>query len=116
MLLTMSPKYAAGQTSFSPNKMPPTALPDKNRSLVCLTLRGFCVASALKVGPTTPKRLAGRIGELVAGHATLEAVATALLSVHAVLREFTSLEKRLCEVARSDARVRLLMPTPGARS
>src|SRR5688572_24873761 len=34
-------------------------------------LRGF----GLKVGPTTPKRFAGRIEELVAGHAVMEVVA-----------------------------------------
>src|SRR6266849_4657435 len=45
------------------------------------TLRGF----GLKVGRTTPKRFEGRIKELVAGHATLQVIAEALLAVRAVL-------------------------------
>ena len=54
-----------------------------------MSLRGILRGFGLKVGPTTPKRFAGRIKELVAGHATLEVVAEALLAVHAVLlREF----------------------------
>src|SRR5438309_1827134 len=68
----------------------------------------------LKVGRTTPKRFAGRIGELVAGHATLEVVAASLLAVHEVMRrEFGSLEKRVRSMAREDARARLLMSAPG---
>jgi transposase len=74
------------------------------------TLRGF----GLKVGPTTPKRFAGRIKELVAGHASLQAIAEALLAVHAVLlREFNSFERRVRSMARQDAKARLLMSTPG---
>ena len=41
-------------------------------------------------------------------------VAAALLSLHAVaLREFKSLEKSVRQISRADARVRLLMSTPG---
>jgi transposase len=44
----------------------------------------------------------------------LEVVAAALLSLHAVaLREFKSLEKSVRQISRADARVRLLMSTPG---
>ncbi len=68
----------------------------------------------MKVGPTTPKRFAARIRALVAGHATLEVVASSLLAVHeALLREFGTFEKRVRAIARDDARVRLLMSAPG---
>jgi transposase len=74
------------------------------------TLRGF----GLKVGKTTPKRFAGRVKELVAGHASLEAIAEALLAVHAVLlREFNGFERRVRTMARHDAKAQLLMSTPG---
>jgi transposase len=74
------------------------------------TLRGF----GLKVGQTTPKRFAGRIKELVADHPSLQAIAEALLAVHAVLlREFNGFERRVRTMARQDAKARLLMSTPG---
>jgi transposase len=74
------------------------------------TLRGF----GLKVGKTTPRRFAGRIKELVAGHPSLQAIAEALLAVHAVLlREFNGFERRVRTMARQDAKARLLMSTPG---
>ena len=77
-----------------------------------MSLRGILRGFGLKVGRTTPKRFAERIRELVVGHATLEAVGAALLSVHAVLlREFNGFEKRVRAIARSDGRVRLLMST-----
>ena len=79
-----------------------------------MSLRGILRGFGLKVGPTTPQRFAGRIGELVAGQATLAALAAALLSAHAVLlRELAGLEKRVRTLAREDARVRLLMSAPG---
>ena len=79
-----------------------------------MSLRGILRGFGLKVGATTPKRFAGRIRELVAGHATLQAVAEALLSAHAVLlRELDGLEKRVRTIAREDSRVRLLMSAPG---
>ena len=81
---------------------------------VQMSLRGILRGFGLKVGPTTPKRFAGRIRELVAGHATLEVVAKALLAVHEVLlREFGGFEKRVRTMARADARARLLMSAPG---
>jgi transposase len=74
------------------------------------TLRGF----GLKVGRTTPKRFAGRVRELVAGHATLEAIAASLVAVHEVLlRELNVLEKRVRLMARANPVVRLLMSAPG---
>src|SRR3954468_1971634 len=78
-----------------------------------MSLRGILRGFGLKVGGTTPKRFAARIRELVAGHPSLEAIAEALLSVHEVLlRQLNGFEKRVRQVARSDARVRLLMSTP----
>ncbi len=78
------------------------------------SLRGMLRGFGLKVGPTTPRTFEGRIKELVAGHSTLQVVAKALLSVHAVLvREFQAFEKRVRAMARSDTRARLLMTAPG---
>lgn len=77
------------------------------------SLRGILRGFGLKVGKTTAKSFAGRIGELVAGHPNLEAVAAALLSVRAVLlREFEGFEKRVRDLARSHAKARLLMTAP----
>jgi len=77
------------------------------------SLRGILRGFGLKVGKTTARTFAGRIGELVAGHANLETVAQALLAVHAVLlREFKTFEKRVRTAARSNAQARLLMSTP----
>jgi transposase len=79
-----------------------------------MSLRGILRGFGLKVGPTPPKRFAGRIRELVAGHATLEIVAASLLAVHEVLlREFGNFEKRVRAMARDDGRARLLMSVPG---
>lgn len=79
-----------------------------------MSLRGILRGFGLKVGPTTPKRFARRIEELVAGHATLELIAKALLAAHAVLlREFDMFEKRVRAMARADKRVRLMMSAPG---
>src|ERR1700722_14619696 len=79
-----------------------------------MSLRGILRGFGLKVGKTTPRQFEGRIKELVAGHASLEVVATALLAVRAVLlREFNGFEKRVRSMARSDARARLLTSIPG---
>jgi transposase len=79
-----------------------------------MSLRGILRGFGLKVGPTTPKRFAGRIRELVAGQATLEAIAAAMLAAHEVLlREFNGFERRMRTMARMDARARLLMSAPG---
>jgi transposase len=79
-----------------------------------MSLRGILRGFGLKVGATTPRRFAGRIQELVAGHATLEAVATAMLAAHKVLLgEFNGFEKQLRTMARLDPRTRLLMSAPG---
>ena len=79
-----------------------------------MSLRGILRGFGLKVGPTTPKRFARRIEELVAGHATLEIIAKALLAAHAaLLREFGMFEKRVRAMARQDKRARLMMSAPG---
>ena len=79
-----------------------------------LSLRGILRGFGLKVGPTTPKLFEARIKELVDGHPSLQIVAEALLAVRTVLvREFNGFEKRVRSMARSDARTRLLMSTPG---
>ena len=80
-----------------------------------MSLRGILRGFGLKVGRTTPKRFAGRIRELVAGHASLEAIAEALLSVHEVLLRHIRMALRSgsANLPVVDARVRLLMTTPG---
>jgi transposase len=79
-----------------------------------MSLRGILRGFGLKVGATTPRRFAGRIRELVAGHLTLEAIAAAMLAAHEVLlREFGAFETQLRAMARTDARTRLLMSAPG---
>ena len=71
------------------------------------SLRGILRGFGLKVGPTTSQSFAARINHLVDGQTSLEAVAAALLSLHAVaLREFKSLEKSVRQISRADARVR----------
>jgi transposase len=76
-------------------------------------LRGILRGFGLKVGKTTNLRFARRIQELVANHTSLEMIAEALLSVHAVLlRAFKAFEKQVRSMARHDAKARLLMSTP----
>jgi transposase len=77
------------------------------------SLRGILRGFGLKVGKTTKRSFAARIGELVAGHPALEAIATATLAVHMVLvREFNGLEKRMRTMSLLDAKARLLMSIP----
>jgi transposase len=60
------------------------------------------------------RSFAARINHLAAGHPSLEMVAGALLSMHAAaLCAFKNLEKNVRQISRADARVRLLMSTPG---
>ena len=76
-------------------------------------LRGLLRGFGLKVGKTTKLSFAARIRKLVDNHASLEMIAEALLSVHAVLlREFRAFEKQVRSMARHDAKARLLMTTP----
>jgi transposase len=79
-----------------------------------MSLRGVLRGFGLKVGPTTARGFAARVRELAAGHATLTAVAEALLAAREALGEqLRGLEKRLRDQAREDARVRLAMTAPG---
>jgi transposase len=79
-----------------------------------MSLRGVLRGFGLKVGRTTPRSFAARIGELVEGHATLTAVAEALLAAREALgARLRDLEKRLRDQARLDERARLLMTVPG---
>jgi transposase len=82
-----------------------------------MSLRGILRGFGLKVGPTTPRRFAARIRELVAGHPTLEAIAATMLSVHEPLyAAFAILDRRVVAMARADQRARLLMSAPGVGS
>ena len=77
------------------------------------SLRGILRGFGLKVGKTTKRGFAARIGELVVGHPALERIAAAMLAVHMVLlREFNGFEKRVRAMSLLDARARLLMSTP----
>ena len=77
------------------------------------SLRGILRGFGLKVGKVTEREFAGRIEELVAGHAHLQMIAGALLAVRAALRkEFAAFEKQTRQMARSEARARLLMSIP----
>jgi transposase len=88
-------------------------LQSKNHD-VEMSLRGVLRGFGLKVGATTPRTFAGRIRELVAGHATLSTVAEALLAARDTLfGQWQSLEKRLRSLAREDGRARRLMSAPG---
>jgi transposase len=79
-----------------------------------MSLRGILRGFGLKVGPTTSKRFARRIEDLVAGHATLELIAKALRAAHAaLLREFDMFDKRVRAMARTDKRARLAMSATG---
>lgn len=78
-----------------------------------MSLRGILRGFGLKVGKTTQCGFAGRVRDLVSGHAELETIAQALLAVHAVLRrEFNGLDKRVRIMARAHETARLLMTTP----
>jgi transposase len=77
-------------------------------------LRGILRGFGLKIGPTTPRTFEARARELVDGHATLLAVAEALLVARSTLvAQLKGLETRLVHLARDDTRARLLMSAPG---
>jgi transposase len=79
-----------------------------------MSLRGILRGFGLKVGATTPRTFGARIHELVAGHPTLAVIADALLAARTVLaRELDGFERRVRQLARADARTRLLMSAPG---
>jgi len=77
------------------------------------SLRGILRGFGLKVGKTTNRSFGGRVRELVVNHESLQMIAAALLSVHAVLlRELKTFERRVRSLARSDANAKLLMSAP----
>ena len=77
------------------------------------SVRGILRGFGLKVGKTTNRSFAGRVRELVVDHASLEMIAAALLSVHAVLlRELKAFDKQVRSMARADAKAKLLMSAP----
>ena len=80
-----------------------------------MSLRGVLRGFGLKVGQTTPRTFAGRIRELVAGHADAvdDCRGTAGGARHAVRASWQKLEKRLRSTGARRSRVRLLMTTPG---
>jgi transposase len=77
------------------------------------SLRGILRGFGLKVGETKASDFVGRIRELVRGHPSLERISEALLTIHAALQqEFKGFEKQVRQMARTDAKTRLLMSTP----
>ncbi len=79
-----------------------------------LSIRGLLRGFGLKVGPTTKPKFAGRIRELIAGQAMLEAVIEPLLRCREVLRaEFAGLHKQLLATVRGNEVCRRLMTAPG---
>lgn len=79
-----------------------------------MSIRGILRGFGLKVGPTTRRTFAGRTRALIAGHLTLEAIATALLKVRdALVHEFAGFERKLRAIARQVDNALRLMTTPG---
>ncbi|MFS8111265.1 IS110 family transposase [Rhizobium jaguaris] len=79
-----------------------------------MSIRGILRGFGLKVGPTTRRTYAARIGELIEGHPTLGAIAASLLKVRcALMDEFAGFERKLRAMARQDDNARRLMTTPG---
>src|SRR6476646_8770302 len=77
-----------------------------------LSIRGILRGFGLKVGPVTRKMFEARIQELVAGQATLERIAGAMLSARAALKlEYEKLHKAVLAIVRDDAICRRLMTT-----
>lgn len=79
-----------------------------------LCLRGILRGFGLKVGKTTPRTFAARIGELVKGHPTLAGIASSLLRARETLAsEFAGFERLLRAMARENVDARRLMSMPG---
>jgi transposase len=79
-----------------------------------LSVRGILRGFGLKVGQVTRKEFEARIRELVAGQATLERIAGAMLSARATLKaEYEKLHKAVLAIVREDAVCRKLMTVPG---
>jgi transposase len=79
-----------------------------------LSIRGILRGFGLKVGPVTRKGFEAKIRELVAGQATLERIAGAMLSARAALEEeYGKLHKAVLVIVRDDTVCRRLMTVPG---
>jgi transposase len=79
-----------------------------------LSIRGILRGFGLKVGPVTRRSFDARIRELVAGQATLECIASAMLSARSALKaEYGRLHKAVLAIVRDDAVCRRLMTVPG---
>ena len=79
-----------------------------------MSLRGILRGFGLKVGPTTSHSFAARINHLAAASRAWKWWQRHCFRSHAAaLCEFKSLEKNVRQISRADARVRLLMSTPG---
>lgn len=74
-----------------------------------LSIRGILRGFGLKVGPVTRRNFEARIRELVAGQATLERIAGAMLSARSALKA----EYGRLHLVRDDAVCRRLMTVPG---
>jgi transposase len=78
-----------------------------------LSIRGILRGFGLKVGPVTRNGFEARIRELVTGQATLERIATAMLSARAALKaEYEELHKAVLAIVREDVVCRRLMTVP----
>src|SRR5215212_8378035 len=79
-----------------------------------LSIRGILRGFGLKLGETTKSRFAGRVRELAAGQAMLEAVVEPMLRAREALRtEAAALHQRMLAVVRGHAVCRRLMTVPG---
>src|ERR1700745_2414736 len=78
-----------------------------------LSIRGILRGFGLKVGPVTRRNFEARIRELVAGQATLERIAGAMLSARSALKaEYGRLHRAVLAIVRDDAVCRRLMTVP----
>ena len=79
-----------------------------------LSLRGVLRNFGLKLGPVSKGRWEGRVRELIAGNAMLEAAAEPILRARTSLRdELAGLERTIRHLAVEDPVCRLLMTMPG---
>ena len=78
-----------------------------------LSIRGILRGFGLKIGVVTKKGFEARIRGLVTGHAMLEQIAEAMLSVRStLLTEFNKLHKAVLDIVRHDEVCRRFMTTP----
>jgi transposase len=78
------------------------------------SIRGLLRGFGLKMGEVSKGRFAARVEELIAGHAMLEQVISAMLAAREALRaEFNCLHRAVLAIARKDAVCRRLMTAQG---